>query len=147
MEAFCARWEEARRELPYATDGVVVKLNDLRLQDTAGFTQKAPRWAIALKYAAEEAPSRLLRLTCQVGRTGVVTPVAEFEPVPLAGTSVARATLHNADRLAELERHAGDTIGVRKAGGIIPEVVGVVAEARPAGAWRLARPAAGPSHR
>ena len=144
VEAFCARWEEERRALPYATDGVVVKLNDLRLQDTAGFTQKAPRWAIALKYAAEEAPSRLLRLTCQVGRTGVVTPVAEFEPVPLAGTTVARATLHNADRLAELDLHAGDTIVVRKAGEIIPEVVRVLPELRPAGAVRLALPHACP---
>jgi len=144
VEAFCARWEQERRGLPYATDGVVVKLNDLGLQDAAGFTQKAPRWAIALKYAAEEAPSRLLRLTCQVGRTGVVTPVAEFEPVPLAGTSVARATLHNADRLAELDLHAGDTIVVRKAGEIIPEVVRVLPELRPAGALRLALPHACP---
>jgi len=144
VEAFCAHWEEARRELPYATDGVVIKLNDLRLQDSAGFTQKAPRWAIALKYAAEEAPSRLLRLTCQVGRTGVVTPVAEFEAVPLAGTSVARATLHNADRLAELDLHAGDTIVVRKAGEIIPEVVRVLPELRPDGAVRLALPHACP---
>jgi len=140
VEAFFARWEEARKALPYATDGVVVKLDDLRLQDTAGFTQKAPRWAIALKYAAEEAPSRLLRLTCQVGRTGVVTPVAEFEPVSLAGTSVARATLHNADRLAELDLHAGDTIVVRKAGEIIPEVVRVLPELRPAGTLRLSLP-------
>ena len=140
VEAFFSRWEEARKALPYATDGVVVKLDDLRLQDTAGFTQKAPRWAIALKYAAEEAPSRLLRLSCQVGRTGAVTPVAEFEPVPLAGTSVARATLHNADRLAELDLHAGDTIVVRKAGEIIPEVVRVLPELRPAGAVRLALP-------
>ena len=140
VEAFCARWEQERRGLPYATDGVVVKLNDLGLQDAAGFTQKAPRWAIALKYAAEEAPSRLLRLTCQVGRTGVVTPVAEFEPVPLAGTSVARATLHNADRLAELDLPAGDTIVVRKAGEIIPEVVRVLPELRPSGALLLALP-------
>jgi DNA ligase (NAD+) len=119
---------------------VVVKLNDLALQDAAGFTQKAPRWAIALKYPAEEAPSRLLRLACQVGRTGVITPVAEFEPVALAGTSVSRATLHNADRLAELDLHAGDTIVVRKAGEIIPEVVRVLAELRPAGAQRLELP-------
>jgi DNA ligase (NAD+) len=140
VEAFFARWEEARRALPYATDGVVVKLNDLRLQADAGFTQKAPRWAIALKYAAEEAPSRLLRLSCQVGRTGVVTPVAEFEPVPLAGTTVSRATLHNADRLAELDLHGGDTIVVRKAGEIIPEVVRVLPELRPPGAAPLALP-------
>ncbi len=140
VKAFCDRWEEERRDLPYATDGVVVKLDDLRLQEEAGFTQKAPRWAIALKYAAEEAPSRLLRLTCQVGRTGVVTPVAEFEPVPLAGTTVGRATLHNADRLAELDLCAGDTIVVRKAGEIIPEVVRVLVELRPAGAARLELP-------
>jgi DNA ligase (NAD+) len=140
VEGFFAQWEEGRKALPYATDGVVVKLNDLRLQADAGFTQKAPRWAIALKYAAEEAPSRLLRLTCQVGRTGVITPVAEFEPVPLAGTTVSRATLHNADRLAELDLHAGDTIVVRKAGEIIPEVVRVLPELRPAGAARLELP-------
>ena len=140
VEAFFSAWDTGRRSLAYATDGVVVKLNDLRLQDAAGFTQKAPRWAIALKYPAEEAPSRLLRLSCQVGRTGVVTPVAEFEPVPLAGTMVSRATLHNADRLAELDLHAGDTIVVRKAGEIIPEVVRVLGELRPAGAARLALP-------
>ena len=140
VKAFCDLWEQDRRGLPYATDGVVVKLDDLRLQGEAGFTQKAPRWAIALKYAAEEAPSRLLRLTCQVGRTGVVTPVAEFEPVPLAGTTVSRATLHNADRLAELDLCAGDTIVVRKAGEIIPEVVRVLKELRPAGANRLELP-------
>jgi len=140
VEGFFAAWEQKRRQLAYATDGVVVKLNELRLQDEAGFTQKAPRWAVALKYAAEEAPSRLLRLVAQVGRTGVVTPVAEFEPVPLAGTSVSRATLHNADRLAELDLHAGDTIVVRKAGEIIPEVVRVLPELRPAGGGRLTLP-------
>ena len=140
VEAFFEHWDEGRRQLNYATDGVVVKLNDLRLQDAAGFTQKAPRWAIALKYPAEEAPSKLLRLSCQVGRTGVITPVAEFEPVPLAGTSVSRATLHNADRLVELDLHAGDTIVVRKAGEIIPEVVRVLPELRPADAQRLELP-------
>jgi DNA ligase (NAD+) len=140
VERFFQHWDGGRRQLPYATDGVVVKLNALSLQDAAGFTQKAPRWAIALKYPAEEAPSRLLRLTCQVGRTGVVTPVAEFEPVALAGTSVSRATLHNADRLAELDLHGGDTVVVRKAGEIIPEVVRVLAELRPAGAQRLELP-------
>ena len=124
---------------------MVVKLNDLRLQDAAGFTQKAPRWAIALKYAAEEAPSRLLRLTCQVGRTGVITPVAEFEPVALAGTSVSRATLHNADRLAELDLHSGDTVVVRKAGEIIPEVLRVLPELRPEGAQPLELPQRCPS--
>jgi DNA ligase (NAD+) len=140
VAAFFSSWDEQRRALAYATDGVVVKLNELRLQDAAGFTQKAPRWAIALKYAAEEAPSRLLRLSCQVGRTGVITPVAEFEPVALAGTSVSRASLHNADRLAELDLHSGDTIVVRKAGEIIPEVVRVLRELRPAAAEPLELP-------
>ena len=140
VEAFFSRWDEGRKQLDYATDGVVVKLNELRLQDAAGFTQKAPRWAIALKYPAEEAPSKLLRLTCQVGRTGVITPVAEFAAVPLAGTSVSRATLHNADRLAELDLHAGDTIVVRKAGEIIPEVVRVLKELRPTDAQPLQLP-------
>ncbi len=140
VEAFFAAWEEKRRGLPFATDGVVVKVDDLRLQADAGFTQKAPRWAIALKYAAEEAPSRLRRLVMQVGRTGAVTPVAEFAPVPLAGTTVSRATLHNADRVAELDLHEGDTVVVRKAGEIIPEVVRVLAELRPPGARPLALP-------
>ncbi|NQV10956.1 MAG: NAD-dependent DNA ligase LigA [Cyanobacteria bacterium] len=139
-QAFFTAWEQKRHGLPYATDGVVVKLDDLALQEQAGFTQKAPRWAIALKYAAEEAPTRLLRLGVQVGRTGAVTPVAEFEAVPLAGTSVSRATLHNADRLTELDLHAGDTIVVGKAGEIIPEVVRVLSELRPAGAERLGLP-------
>ena len=131
INRFSDHWEQGRHDLPYATDGVVVKLNSLVLQDEAGFTQKSPRWAIALKFPAEEAPSRLLRIVVQVGRTGVITPVAEFEPVALAGTSVSRATLHNADRIAELDLHLGDTIVVRKAGEIIPEVVRVLPELRP----------------
>jgi DNA ligase (NAD+) len=112
----------------------------LLLQEAAGFTQKAPRWAIALKYAAEEAPSKLLRLTCQVGRTGAITPVAEFEAISLAGTSVSRATVHNADRVDELDLHSGDTIVVRKAGEIIPEVVRVLRELRPAATKKLKLP-------
>jgi len=142
IQAFCDRWEQKRHDLPYATDGVVVKLNDLRLQDAAGFTQKAPRWAIALKFPAEEAPSTLRRVVVQVGRTGAVTPVAEFDAVPLAGTSVSRATLHNADRIAELDLHVGDTVVVRKAGEIIPEVVRVLPELRPT----AARPVQLPEH-
>ena len=134
INRFSDHWEQARHDLPYATDGVVVKLNNLVLQDEAGFTQKSPRWAIALKFPAEEAPSRLLRIVVQVGRTGVMTPVAEFEPVALAGTKVSRATLHNANRLAELDLHINDTIVVRKAGEIIPEVVRVLPELRPANA-------------
>ncbi len=140
IQSFCDHWEQGRHDLPYATDGVVVKLNDLLLQDEAGFTQKAPRWAIALKYPAEEAPTRLLRVGAQVGRTGAVTPVAEFEAVALAGTSVSRATLHNADRIAELDLHLGDTIVVRKAGEIIPEVVRVLPELRPSDATPVQLP-------
>ncbi|MGB3294281.1 MAG: NAD-dependent DNA ligase LigA [Phormidesmis sp.] len=127
-------WEEKRHELPYLTDGVVVKLNSFELQDRLGFTNKFPRWAIALKYPAEEVPTVLENVTVQVGRTGAITPVAELSPVQLAGTTVARATLHNADRLTELDLHLGDTVIVRKAGEIIPEVVRVLSELRPAGA-------------
>ena len=130
---FYQDWEQARTELPYLTDGVVVKLNDLALQQRLGFTQKFPRWAIALKYPAEEAPTVLHDMTVQIGRTGAVTPVAELAPVQLAGTTDARATLHNADRLADLNLHKGDTVIVRKAGEIIPEIVRVLLDLRPAG--------------
>ncbi|MEB3259436.1 MAG: NAD-dependent DNA ligase LigA [Cyanobacteriota bacterium] len=139
-EAFFAAWEEGRKTLPYATDGVVLKLNDLALQAECGSTETHPRWALALKYAPEEASSRLLRVVAQVGLTGKVTPVAEFEPVLLAGTTVSRATLHNADRLAELDLHLGDTIVVRKAGEIIPQVVRAQPELRPLAAVRVAPP-------
>ncbi len=127
-------WEAKRHDLPYLTDGVVVKLNSFELQDRLGFTHKFPRWAIALKYPAEEVPTLLKSVTVQVGRTGAITPVAELSPVQLAGTTVARATLHNADRLAELGLHLGDTVIVRKAGEIIPEVVRVIEDLRPQGA-------------
>ncbi len=129
--AYYALWEEKRHDLPYLTDGVVVKLNSFELQDRLGFTHKFPRWAIALKYPAEEVPTILESITVQVGRTGAITPVAELSPVQLAGTTVARATLHNADRLAELDLHIGDTVIVRKAGEIIPEVVRVISDLRP----------------
>ena len=137
---FYAAWSTQRLELPYMTDGVVVKLNDVALQETLGFTQKAPRWAIALKYPAEEVPTMVESVTVQVGRTGAVTPVANLRPVQLAGTTVARATLHNRDRLAELDLHIGDTVVVRKAGEIIPEVVRNLGELRPAGAKRYKFP-------
>jgi len=140
VESFFNRWEEDRKALPYATDGVVVKLDKLQLQEIAGFTDTHPRWAVALKYPADEAPSQLLRIICQVGRTGAVTPVAEFEPVHLAGTIVSRATLHNANRVAELDLHSGDNIVVRKAGEIIPEVVGVLPELRKSDAISLVLP-------
>ncbi len=130
-------WDAKRHDLPYLTDGVVVKLNSFELQDRLGFTNKFPRWAIALKYPAEEVPTRLEPVSVQVGRTGAITPVAELKPVTLAGTTVARATLHNADRLAALDLHIGDTVIVRKAGEIIPEVVRVILALRPEGAAGL----------
>ncbi len=140
VQDYCDRWIEARHELDYMTDGVVIKVNEFDLQEKLGFTQKFPRWAIALKYPAEESPTILAGVTIQVGRTGAITPVAELEPVELAGTTVARATLHNADRLRELDLHAGDTVIVRKAGEIIPEVVRVLAELRKSGALPIVMP-------
>ncbi len=130
--AYCDRWSTERTTLPYMTDGVVVKINALALQERLGFTQKFPRWAIALKYPAEEAPTIVERISVNVGRTGAVTPLAEMKPVQLAGTTVSRATLHNRDRVLELDIRAGDTVIVRKAGEIIPEVVRVLYELRPA---------------
>ncbi|MBF2001681.1 MAG: NAD-dependent DNA ligase LigA [Synechococcales cyanobacterium M58_A2018_015] len=127
-------WSTRRLDLPYMTDGVVVKLNSFEVQTQLGFTQKFPRWAIALKYPAEEAPTVVETISVNVGRTGAVTPLAELRPVQLAGTTVSRATLHNADRIAELDIRVGDTVIVRKAGEIIPEVVRVLTELRPAGA-------------
>lgn len=124
-------WSTARADLPYMTDGVVVKLNDFELQNQLGFTQKFPRWAIALKYPAEEAPTIVERISVNVGRTGAVTPLAELRPVQLAGTTVSRATLHNADRVAELDIRVGDTVIIRKAGEIIPEVLRILPELRP----------------
>ncbi len=123
-------WEIKKNSLGYATDGIVVKINKFDLQDILGSTNKAPRWAIAVKYTAEEKATKLKKLIFQVGRTGAITPVAEFESIELAGTSVNRATLHNAKRLAKLDLHLGDTIVVRKAGEIIPEVTRVIKELR-----------------
>jgi DNA ligase (NAD+) len=126
-------WEGARQRLPYMTDGVVVKLNDYALQQRLGFTQKFPRWAIALKYPAEEAPTVVKDIQVNVGRTGAVTPLAVMAPVQLAGTTVQRATLHNQDRITALDIRIGDTVIIRKAGEIIPEVVRVLPELRPTG--------------
>jgi DNA ligase (NAD+) len=140
VEQFYNDWSTEREKLPYMTDGVVVKLNSFDLQQELGFTQKFPRWAVALKYPAEEVPTTLEQVSFQVGRTGAVTPVAELSPVQLAGTTVSRATLHNADRMAELDIHLGDTVIVRKAGEIIPEVVKVLADLRPENAQRVTMP-------
>jgi DNA ligase (NAD+) len=126
-------WDTERLNLPYMTDGVVVKLDSFKLQEQLGFTQKFPRWAVALKYAAEEAPTRVENISVNVGRTGALTPLAEMRPVQLAGTTVSRATLHNADRIAQLDIRIGDTAIVRKAGEIIPEVLRVLPELRPEG--------------
>jgi DNA ligase (NAD+) len=124
-------WDTERRNLPYMTDGVVVKVNSFALQEQLGFTQKFPRWAIALKYPAEEAPTRVEAIAINVGRTGALTPLAHLQPVQLAGTTVQRATLHNSDYIAQLDLRVGDTVIVRKAGEIIPEVVRVLPELRP----------------
>ena len=123
-------WEIKKDSLAYATDGIVVKIDKFEIQNLLGATNKAPRWAIAVKYPAEEKPTKLRKLIFQVGRTGAVTPVAEFESIELAGTSVNRATLHNAKRLSSLDLHYEDTIIVRKAGEIIPEVIRVIKEFR-----------------
>ncbi|MCC5896621.1 MAG: NAD-dependent DNA ligase LigA [Phormidium sp. BM_Day4_Bin.17] len=140
IQAYYEQWGQERRDLPYLTDGVVVKLNDIALQRRLGFTQKAPRWAIALKYPAEEVPTTVQSVDFQVGRTGAVTPVANLNPVQLAGTTVSRASLHNGDRLRELDLHYGDTVVVRKAGEIIPEVVRVLPKLRPDGAEAVKMP-------
>lgn len=122
---------EKRGELPFGIDGMVIKVDDLALRDELGSTAKAPRWAIAYKFPPEEKQARLLDIVVQVGRTGVLTPNAVFEPVHLAGTTVSRASLHNRDFIAQKDVRIGDTIVVRKAGDIIPEVVSVVREKRP----------------
>jgi DNA ligase (NAD+) len=127
---FISYWESERKNLPYDTDGVVVKVNSLDQQKTLGFTAKSPRWAIAYKYKAEEASTRLLSVAFQVGRTGAVTPVANLEPVFLSGSTVKRATLHNEDQIALLDLHINDMVYVEKGGEIIPKIVGVDLSAR-----------------
>ena len=134
VAAYYDRWNTDRLNLAYMTDGVVVKINSLALQKNLGFTNKFPRWAVALKYAAEEAPTRVLDIVVNVGRTGAITPLAYLEPVQLGGTTVQRATLHNGDRIAQLDLRIGDTVIVRKAGEIIPEIVRVLTDLRPSGA-------------
>ena len=123
--AFVNYWDVHRHDLPYEIDGVVVKVNNLQQQDELGYTAKAPRWAMAYKFKAEQAVSVLHKITYQVGRTGAITPVANLEPVELAGTIVKRASLHNADQIAKLDIREGDTVFVEKGGEIIPKIVGV----------------------
>lgn len=123
--AFIDLWNEKRHELPYETDGVVIKVNNLHYQEELGYTAKSPRWAVAYKFKAEQAATRLNSISYQVGRTGAITPVANLEPVQLAGTIVKRASLHNADQIAKLDVRIGDTVYVEKGGEIIPKIVGV----------------------
>lgn len=127
---FIDYWDVERKNLPVATDGIVLKVNSQRQQRALGYTAKSPRWAIAYKFQAERARTRLNAVTFQVGRTGTVTPVANMDPVQLAGTVVRRATLHNADMMEQLDLHIGDMVYVEKGGEIIPKIVGVDADAR-----------------
>ena len=122
---FIAYWDVHRHDLPYETDGVVIKVNDLQQQEELGYTAKAPRWAMAYKFKAEQVSTRLNSITYQVGRTGAITPVANLEPVELAGTTVKRASLHNADQIEKLDIRVGDVVYVEKGGEIIPKILGV----------------------
>lgn len=122
---FIAYWDVHRHDLPYETDGVVIKVNNLQQQEELGYTAKAPRWAMAYKFKAEQVSTVLNEITYQVGRTGAITPVANLEPVLLAGTTVKRASLHNADQIAKLDVREGDTVFVEKGGEIIPKIIAV----------------------
>lgn len=132
VEKFIAYWDTERKRLPYATDGIVIKVNDYAMQRTLGSTAKAPRWAVAYKFQAERALTRLISVDFQVGRTGAVTPVANLEPVQLAGTVVKRASIHNADQIAALDIRLGDMVYVEKGGEIIPKITEVELSERPA---------------
>ena len=134
VREFVESWREKRRELDFETDGVVVKVDDRRTREELGATAKSPRWALAYKYPAEEATTVVREIGVQVGRTGTLTPVAHFDPVVLAGTTVQRATLHNYDDLARKDVRVGDTVVVEKGGDVIPKVVRVVLEKRRRGA-------------
>ena len=132
IDAFIAHWDEARKSLPFPTDGVVIKVNDFAVRRVLGFTAKAPKWAVAYKFKAEQALTRLESVDFQVGRTGAITPVANLDPVQLAGTTVRRATLHNAEQMALLDIRPGDMVYVEKGGEIIPKITGVDFSQRPA---------------
>lgn len=129
--AFIDHWDIHRHDLPYETDGVVIKVNDLHQQDELGYTAKSPRWAIAYKFKAERVSTRLNSISYQVGRTGAITPVANLEPVQLAGTIVKRASLHNADQIEKLDVRVGDEVFVEKGGEIIPKIIAVDFTKRP----------------
>ena len=129
--AFVEEWDVKRHELPYETDGVVIKVNSLQYQEELGYTAKSPRWAMAYKFKAEQVFTVLNEITYQVGRTGAITPVANLEPVLLAGTTVKRASLHNADQIEKLDIRLGDTVIVEKGGEIIPKIISVDLSKRP----------------
>ncbi|NMH29136.1 NAD-dependent DNA ligase LigA [Flavobacterium silvaticum] len=131
---FVDYWETHRHNLPYETDGVVIKVNEFQYQDELGYTAKSPRWAVAYKYKAEQVSTRLNSISYQVGRTGAITPVANLEPVSLAGTIVKRASLHNADQIEKLDIRLGDEVFVEKGGEIIPKIIAVDLSKRPANA-------------
>ena len=131
VEAFINHWDVERKNLPYATDGIVIKVDSYANQRTLGSTAKAPRWAVAYKFQAEKALTKLLSVDFQVGRTGAITPVANLEPVQLAGTTVKRASIHNADQIAALDIRLGDMVYVEKGGEIIPKITGVELSERP----------------
>ncbi|MGQ9806468.1 MAG: NAD-dependent DNA ligase LigA, partial [Chlorobiales bacterium] len=145
IELFLSQWEEQRDSLPFDIDGAVIKLNSIRQQTLLGATSKAPRWAIAYKFSARQAETILNGVTYQVGRVGTVTPVAELEPVFLAGSTISRATLHNFDEIARLGLHIGDTIVLEKSGDVIPKVVRAVVEKRPIDATPILPPTHCPS--
>ena len=134
---FIDYWDKERKNLPVATDGIVLKVNSLRQQRNLGYTAKSPRWAIAYKFQAERALTKLLKVTYQVGRTGIITPVANLEPVQLSGTIVRRASLHNADIIASLDLHVGDNVYVEKGGEIIPKITGVDVTSRNPGSDKI----------
>ena len=140
VRSFLEEWREKRRDLEFETDGVVIKVDDVRLARRAGTTAKSPRWALAFKYPAEERVTRVVDISVHVGRTGVLTPVAHLEPVKLAGTIVKRATLHNYEDLSRKDVRVGDTVIVEKGGDVIPKVVRVLLEERPADAAPFAMP-------
>lgn len=134
IEDYISYWDSERKNLPFATDGIVIKINEIDYQKTLGYTAKFPRWAVAYKFKAEQALTKLISIDYQVGRTGAVTPVANLEPVHLSGTMVRRATLNNADQMALLDIHVGDYVYVEKGGEIIPKITAVEPARRPADA-------------
>ena len=133
MIAFWQSWQKNKAKPDYGIDGVVVKVNERIYQEQLGYTGKAPRFALALKFPAEQTTTVIEAIVLQVGRTGIITPVAKVRPVLVAGSTISRATLHNEDQIKRLDVRVGDTVILQKAGDIIPEIVAVVKELRPRG--------------